>query len=195
AALGLDPRQAAVEILDADEDGVTARVYATDQELPPPAADESEPAAGETAGLAAEYLAEMLRLLGVEATVETVSESEEEVVLDVDGDDLGVIIGSFGQTLNAIQFLVNLMVNKRGRRQRVMIDAGGYRDKRREKLEEIAHQHARRAKEERRGVILEGLRAAERKIIHTALQNDPDVVTFSEGDEPHRRLIISPRTH
>lgn len=131
--------------------------------------------------------------MGVEAVVEVVEESEEEVVLNIDGDDLGVVIGNFGQTLNALQFLTSLMVCKQGRR-RITVDAGGYRQRRRVKLEEIAREHARRAKEEHRRVIIEGLRAAERRIIHTVLQNDPDVVTFSEGEEPHRRLVIAPRT-
>lgn len=204
AALGVEPAEAEVEILDSDEHGVTARVWVpedgpTDEPAPAPAPpprrertaeddDEARPAS-----VARDYLDEMLELIGLEASVEIAEESEDEVLLNVEGDDLGTIIGNFGQTLNAVQFLVNLMVNRRGRRQRIIVDAGGYRDRRREKLEEIAHEHAKRAKEERRGVILEGLRAAERRIIHTALQNDPDVVTFSEGDEPHRRLIISPR--
>ena len=207
AALGVDVRRVEVEVLEADEHGVTARVWVT-EDAAPAAPDRESPAGGEpdrespadddgeaTEGAAAacRHLARVLELIGLETQVAVVSEREDEVVLNVEGDDLGVIIGSFGQTLNALQFLVNLMANRHGPRQRVIIDAGGYRDRRREKLEEIAQQHARRAKDERRGVILEGLRASERRIIHTALQNDPDVVTFSEGEEPHRRLIISPR--
>ncbi len=196
AALGLEPGAVTVEIVEQDEDGVTAVVR--ESELSPTAEPAAEPddAPGDAPGTAAEArdtLRQMLELIGVRATVTIGSESDDEVLLNVDGDDLGVVIGSFGQTLNAVQFLLNLMVNRQGRRQRILVDAGGYRDRRREKLEEIAHEQARRAKEERRGVILEGLRAAERRIIHTALQNDPDVVTFSEGEEPHRRLVISPR--
>ncbi|MCC7495532.1 MAG: KH domain-containing protein [Fimbriimonadaceae bacterium] len=197
AALGLAPHQVGVEILESDEDGVTALVWALDEPAAaPPAESSSELAPGESQAVAArDCLAELLRLIGLEAEVRIAAETDDEVVLNVSGEDLGVIIGSFGQTLNAVQFLVNLMVNRSGRRQRIVVDAGGYRDRRREKLEQIALEHAQRAKNERRGVILEGLRAAERRIIHTVLQNDPDVVTFSEGDEPHRRLVISPRTH
>ena len=202
AALGLSLTHAAVEILESDEHGVTARVYEVEVEgeaEPEAAAEPAEPSGnGEAvesetiAGRAAEHLGLILGYLGLEAEV-TVEDRDDEVLLNVDGDDLGRIIGNFGQTLNAIQFLINLMVNTRGSRKRILVDAGGYRDRRREKLEAIAFEQAQRAKEERRGVILEGLRAAERRIIHTALQNDPDVVTFSEGEEPHRRLVISPR--
>lgn len=198
AALGLALSQTAVEILESDEHGVTARVYEVEGAPAPvaPAADDAGPDAAdegeEIATRAAEHLRLILGYLGLEAEV-VVQDRDDEVLLNVDGDELGRIIGNFGQTLNAIQFLLNLMVNTRGSRKRILVDAGGYRDRRREKLEAIAFEQAQRAKEERRGVILEGLRASERRIIHTALQNDPDVVTFSEGEEPHRRLVISPR--
>ena len=194
AALGVSERDVEVEVLEADEHGITARVYTSDKPALAGAADNGgEEAEQDAADRACRCLKTLLELAGVEARVQVAANSEDEVLLNVVGDDLGVIIGSFGQTLNAVQFLLNLMVNRGGRRQRITVDAGGYRDRRRERLEEIAHEHARRAKDERRGVILEGLRASERRIIHTALQNDPDVVTFSEGEEPHRRLIISPR--
>lgn len=206
AALGVDPRAVQVEVIDSDQHGVTARVI-YDEHDPPAAPDSSSSVAAESAesGDAAEpqtdhaaaayqHLNRVLTLMGVEATVEVTAENEDEVTLNIEGDDLGAVIGSFGQTLNALQFLINLMVSRHGRRRRIGVDAGGYRERRRTKLEEIALEHAQRAKDERRGVIIEGLRAAERRIIHTALQNDPDVVTFSEGEEPHRRLVISPRT-
>jgi len=199
AALGLAPSHAAVEILESDEHGVTARVYEIEgaqEPAPEPAvADGEDGESGEgdaIAERAAEHLRIILGHLGLEADVK-VQDRDDEVLLNVDGEELGRIIGNFGQTLNAIQFLLNLMVNTRGSRKRILVDAGGYRDRRREKLEAVAFEQAQRAKEERRGVILEGLRASERRIIHTALQNDPDVVTFSEGEEPHRRLVISPR--
>jgi len=210
AALGVDPRLARVEILESDEHGVTARVFIPDaDEAAEPEADEveearprdeedeedgSEPEPGSSRAARA-HLRAVLELMGVDAHVEIVEEDEDEVQLNVEGHDLGVVIGSYGQTLNAVQFLVNIVTNRgRGRRRRVVVDAQGYRDRRRRKLERLAEEHARRAKEERRDVIIEGLRASERRIIHTALQHDPDVATFSEGEEPNRRLIISPRT-
>lgn len=143
---------------------------------------------------AVERLQTLLDLMNVDADVSLVGENEEEVQLNISGPDLGLVIGSFGQTLNALQLLVNIMINRGWKeRRRVVVDAEGYRERRRRSLENLALSSARRAKEEKREVILEDLRAAERRIIHTTLQHDPDVITFSEGEEPHRRLIISPR--
>lgn len=197
AALGVSTRLAQVEVLESDEHGVTARVWVTDEPEaaapPPPVADTGEVEDEDIAEAARLHLDRLLELMGVQATAHLAEETDDEVTLEVVGDDLGVVIGNFGQTLNAVQFLVNIMVNRRGRRRRINVDAEGYRERRRLRLEEIAHEHARRAKEERREVILEGLRASERRIIHTALQHDPDVSTYSEGESPHRRLIISPR--
>lgn len=215
AALGVHPRQAEVEILSEDEDGVTARVVVPDVPpaslggVSPPARDGESAAGGDAQGggdesasdaeegdapqVVREHLQTVLDLMGLEAQAELVASEDEELTFNVVGGDLGVIIGTGGQTLNALQFLLNLMASRGGRRRRVTVDAEGYRDRRRRRLEEVAAEHARRAKSERRPVILEGLRAAERRIIHTALQHDPDVVTYSEGEEPHRRLIITPR--
>ncbi|MBI2297471.1 MAG: KH domain-containing protein [Armatimonadetes bacterium] len=193
AALGVPPEWVEVEILDADELGVTARVYVPEEPPAVPAAEAAAEGDADVAARAREHLATILELMGVDAAVELGDSAEDEVLLNIEGDDLGMVIGSFGQTLNALQLVINVMVSERGRRHRITLDAGGYRERRRVKLEETAFEHARRCKEERRPVILEGLRPAERRIIHTALQNDPDVTTFSEGEEPHRRLIISPR--
>lgn len=202
AALGVAPRLAQVEILAEDEDGVTALVTVPEEaaaevgEVPA----EGEIGAGEGDSLdevcarGRRQLQTVLDLMGMHARCEVQSANEDEIVLNIVGEDLGIVIGGGGQTLNALQFLLNLMVNRGGRRRRLTVDAEGYRDRRRQKLEELAGEHARRAKAERRPVILEGLRAAERRIIHTALQHDPDIVTYSEGEEPHRRLIITPRS-
>lgn len=143
---------------------------------------------------AVQHLQTMLDMMGIDADVDLVEETDEEILLDIRGPDLGIVIGGHGQTLNALQLITNIMVN-RGRevRKRVVVDAEGYRDRRRRSLENMALSKARQAKEQRREVILEDLRAAERRIIHTILQHDPDVVTFSEGEEPNRRLVISPR--
>jgi spoIIIJ-associated protein len=227
AALGVAPRLARVEILVADEDGVTALVFVPDEQSEPPAPPAAESADGASAadsqsaadgrsaadsqsaatavpeaeGAEAEdgdetarrHLQVMLDLMAIEAQACVAGGNEDELLLNIEGEDLGVVIGNCGQTLNSVQFLLNLMTSRGGRRRRITVDAEGYRDRRRQRLEELAIEHARRAKSERRPVILEGLRAAERRIIHTTLQHDPDVVSYSEGEEPHRRLIITPR--
>jgi spoIIIJ-associated protein len=137
----------------------------------------------------------ILDLMGLDAEVLLREDTDEEILLEIIGPDLGIVIGSFGQTLNALQLITNIMVNRdRPTRKRIAVDAEGYRERRRRSLENLAISSARRAKELKQEVVLEDLRAAERRIIHTTLQHDPDVVTFSEGEEPHRRLIISPRS-
>ena len=160
------------------------------------AAEDSQAAepGGEQANRALHILQTILDMMGLDAQVHLKNETAEEILLEIQGPDLGIVIGSFGQTLNALQFLTNIMVNREcPLRKRIAIDAEGYRERRRRSLENLALSSARRAKELNRDIILEDLRASERRIIHTTLQHDPEVVTFSEGEEPHRRLIISPR--
>lgn len=144
---------------------------------------------------AVQVLQTILDLMELDAEVQLEGETDEEILLEIVGPDLGIVIGSFGQTLNALQLLTNIIVNReRSVRKRIAVDAEGYRERRRRSLENLALSSARRAKELKREVVLEDLRAAERRIIHTTLQHDPEVVTFSEGEEPYRRLIISPRS-
>lgn len=150
--------------------------------------------AEDQASRALHILQTILDMMGLDARVHLKNETDEEILLEIKGPDLGIVIGSFGQTLNALQFITNIVVNRdRPLRKRIAIDAEGYRERRRRSLENLALSSARRAKELNREIVLEDLRASERRIIHTTLQHDPEVVTFSEGEEPHRRLIISPR--
>lgn len=157
-------------------------------------ASSGEKEAEEHASRAIHILQTILDMMRLEAKVHLKNETDEEILLGIKGPDIGIVIGSFGQTLNALQLITNIMVNRdRPSRKRIAIDAEGYRERRRRSLENLALSSARKAKELNREIVLEDLRASERRIIHTTLQHDPEVVTFSEGEEPHRRLIISPR--
>lgn len=115
----------------------------------------------------------------------------KDLYVSVDGADMAVLIGRRGQTLDSLQYLVSLVVNKdRDDYIRVVLDTENYRDKRKDTLEKLANRLAYKAKKMRKDIILEPMNPYERRIIHSALQNNPYVSTRSEGEEPFRKVII-----
>jgi spoIIIJ-associated protein len=134
----------------------------------------------------------VVHALGLRATVDVV-ESDEEIRATVNGDELGLLIGKHGSTIDAVQHLA-FRAAFRGRetRKQVTVDAAGYRERRETALHRMADRAAAEALRYDRGVELEPMRAPERKIVHTYLSERTDVETHSEGDEPDRRLVISP---
>ena len=120
--------------------------------------------------------------------------SDSQVVLDIVGGDTARIIGRHGQTIDSIQYLVGIIVNKKiGARARLIIDAEGYRERREETLRNQALSLAKKVRETGQEAVLESLHSNERRVIHTALVDNPDVYTYSEGEEPNRFLVISPK--
>jgi len=123
-----------------------------------------------------------------------IEERDNGVFINLEGSKLGILIGRRGETLEALQYLVNLSVNKNQElRKKIIIDIGGYRSRREETLRKLAKKLAEKARQRGRSVVLEPMNSQERRIIHTALQNMEDIYTFSEGDEPYRKIIISPK--
>jgi spoIIIJ-associated protein len=123
-----------------------------------------------------------------------ISEKDNRVYVDLKGPEVGLLIGRRGETMEALQFLVNLQVNKNNStRKKVFIDIEGYRGRREETLQRLALKLANKAKQKGKAVVLEPMSAQERRIIHTALQVRSDIYTFSEGEEPYRKVVISPR--
>ncbi len=115
----------------------------------------------------------------------------KDLYVSVDGADMAVLIGRRGQTLDSLQYLVSLVVNKdRDDYIRVVLDTENYRDKRKDTLEKLANRLAYKAKKMRKDIILEPMNPYERRIIHSALQGNPYVNTRSEGEEPFRKVII-----
>jgi spoIIIJ-associated protein len=137
-------------------------------------------------------VARVVQGLGLRATVD-IDESEEEIRATVNGDDLGLLIGKHGATIDALQHLA-FRAAFRGleARKQVTVDAAGYRDRREAALHRMADRAAAEALRYDRAVELEPMRAAERKIVHLYLRERTDVETHSEGDEPDRRLVVSP---
>jgi len=123
-----------------------------------------------------------------------ISENERAVFIDLEGNDLGILIGRRGETLDALQYLLNLAANKNQEiRKKIIVDIEGYRGRREKTLQRLALKLADKAKQRGRNVVLEPMSAQERRIIHTTLQGREDIYTFSEGDEPYRKIIISPK--
>jgi len=119
-------------------------------------------------------------------------EIEKSMDIDMAGDDMGILIGKRGQTLDSLQYLVSLVVNKESEEYvRVKVDTENYRERRKETLENLAKNISYKVKRTKRPVSLEPMNPYERRIIHSALQNDKYVTTYSEGEEPFRRVVVT----
>lgn len=140
-----------------------------------------------------DFLEKVFDAMGL--TVEILIEREEEsniVNVELKGDDMGVLIGKRGQTLDSLQYLANLAVNKNAEEYvKVKIDTEDYRKRRRETLENLARNIAYKVKRTKRPVSLEPMNPFERRVIHSALQNDKFVTTHSEGEEPYRHVVVT----
>lgn len=137
----------------------------------------------------------VVQALGLKATVE-ITETDDELRANVNGEELGLLIGKHGATIDALQHLAaRIAFGGATRDRQVVIDAAGYRERRAEALHRTADRAAAEALRFDRAVELEPMRALERKVVHNYLSERADVTTHSEGDEPDRRLVVSPASH
>lgn len=142
--------------------------------------------------LAVEFLEGLVKRLGIEADIR-VTEAERQINIEFLGDNIGLLIGYHGETLNALQYLVNVVASKQDRDYKpIVLDAEGYRQRREEALARLARKTAEKVRRYGRAISLEPMSAQERRIIHVALQNDIYVETSSKGDEPYRKVVIAP---
>ena len=140
---------------------------------------------------AREFLREMFVAMGIIVNIET-SLKEKQLMINLSGSDMGMLIGKRGQTLDAIQYLVNLVVNNGNAPYiSITLDTENYRQRRKETLEALAHNLARKVKQTGKKIVLEPMNPYERRIIHAALQNNRYVTTYSEGEEPFRNVVIA----
>ena len=142
------------------------------------------------------FLKDIIHIIGLEGEViSKVEENGEDISLNINGKDLGLLIGKRGNTLNALQYLANVILHRQFSLSggRTIIDIENYRQKRRVTLEQLAKNLADKAFRTNKDVILEPMNPQDRRIIHLALQNSRDVTTHSHGDEPYRKVVISPR--
>lgn len=140
---------------------------------------------------AIDFLLEVAAAMGLSIKAER-EEDDEAIRINVQGAELGLLIGRRGQTLDALQYLVNIVANRHSNRHlRIVLDAEQFRERRRKTLEALADRMANRVVRTRKEVVLEPMTALERKIIHTRLQGREDVNTYSQGNEPNRRIVIA----
>ena len=140
------------------------------------------------------FLSQVFNAMGLEVEILINASAEEENVYDVElkGAEMGVLIGKRGQTLDSLQYLTNLAINKHSDTYtRVKLDTEDYRKRRKETLENLAKNIAYKVKRTKKAVSLEPMNPFERRVIHSALQNDRYVSTHSEGDEPYRHVVIT----
>lgn len=161
------------------------------QDEPADSHDELEPAsAEEIAETATDFVSGLLEAMGLEADVETSIEGDS-VFVEVNGESLGILIGRRGQTLDALQELTRTAVQRRLRsRVRLLLDVEGYRARRKASLADYARAIAERAKERGTEIELEPMTAYERKVVHDAVAEIEGASSFSEGDEPNRRVVV-----
>jgi len=186
AQLGVGRDRVRVTVLEQPSKGLFGLIGAKDArvelELIPDAAEEAE-----------RFLREVAEAMRISVGI-TRTESDGVIYFNVTGADLGIVIGRRGQTLDALQYLVNLVASRRcGRHLPIVLDAEQFRERRRQTLESLSDRMASRVVRTRREVVLEPMPSQERKIIHLRLQNHPQVRTYSQGEEPNRCVVIAPK--
>lgn len=145
------------------------------------------------ADVAKDFLKDVFEAMNMAVVVDVkYDEENKNIDIELSGDEMGVLIGKRGQTLDSLQYLVSLVVNKDSEEYiRVKVDTEDYRKRRKETLENLAKNIAYKVKRTKRSVSLEPMNPYERRIIHSALQNDKYVTTHSEGEEPFRRVVVT----
>jgi spoIIIJ-associated protein len=188
---GLDRDRVEFQVVSEGERGLLgvghtpARIVAT-------VADAEPVSESENAAAASDFVRRIAAAIGANVTVSGV-ERDDVVTVTCFGSDLGLLIGKHGQTIDAIQYLANAVVRTEGGEHDVVVDAAGYRARRKASLQTVANRAARRAASTGRPVELDPMTSIERKIVHETLKDDAEVETESEGSEPNRFVVITPR--
>ena len=164
---------------------------AVKEELPSAPVVLGEEVADEKSAAIKKFLSGLLEQMDVQAEIKVYMPEKGRYKVILEGEKIGAIIGRRGETLDAIQQLTSYSVNRNGGRARIQLDAEGYRDKREQSLQHLAHKVAAKVVKYRRSVTLEPMNAYERHVIHTALQDVAGVMTYSTGTDPNRRVIVA----
>jgi len=197
--LGLSRSDVEVEVLQEGKNGILgwggedARVR-----IVPLAADERQQGEGgsDIAETVVEVVESLLSMMDVEASIEVTEagNGDSPMVVEINDGDLGILIGRRGQSLAALQYIVNFVVSRKlGSNARVTVDVAGYRKRRQEELESLALRVADLVKSSKRAITLESMPSIERRIIHIVLRDEPEITTGSVGFGDNRKVVISPR--
>ncbi len=193
-----DAKRVAREVLDAE--APAGSPVLVDDQVPrdlqvQPAKELTDEELDKVADAAVETLQTILTTFGIDgSSIEEYEGDEGEIILDVVGGDLAVLIGRHGRTLDALQALVSAITSRRlDFRYPIIVDVEGYRHRRRQKLEDIARRSADRAARQHTAVRLRPMSAYERRVVHVVLREDARIVTASEGEDPFRMVVISPK--
>jgi spoIIIJ-associated protein len=191
---GLDRESVEFQVVSEGERGLLGVGFAPAQVIASasPKGQPTSPASTAEAETARKFVQRVAAAIGANVTA-FVAEREGVVTVTCAGADLGLFIGKHGQTIDAIQYLANAIVRTEGGGHAVVVDAAGYRARRTATLETVARRTAQRASATGRRVELDPMTPVERKIVHEALKDDPEVETLSEGSEPNRYVIVLPR--
>ncbi len=183
-----EARKVAQEVLGVEEEPTPASLVADD------VIELSDEELDKIADEAVSAIQSVLGGFGITAQIDEYEGDDGEIILDIVGDDLGVLIGRHGKTLDSIQTLVSAIAHRRtGTRYPVLVDVEGYRNRRRVKLEEIGKRAADRAARQHVPVKLRPMSSYERKVIHVCLRDDRRVTTASEGEDPYRQVVVLPK--
>lgn len=198
--LGLGGKEARIRVTMIGEWEVIGKKESTQVKTGPVEADTTEPEPGSTEGEAPQESSEkpvqmvkdILEIVGIDAMVES-KEREDSVVVDVWGEDVAIMIGKSGTTLEALQYLVNVSCRRTGEvTKRIVVDIEGYRKRRKARVEKQAEQMAQKAVSQRESIEMPAMNPSERKAVHMILRSFPGVRSESVGDEPDRRVVIYP---
>jgi spoIIIJ-associated protein len=186
--LGLGAEEARVRVTLIEPKGLAGQLMA---------AEEPQAATEEMGIIALEVVRDLLDHMGIDATVvvrDPGGDDAQPLVLDVEGDDLGILIGRQGETLRDLQYITRLIVSRKLQRWvNILVDVGGYKRRRERILSELAERMAQRVMDEGRAVALEPMPAHERRIVHVALRDHRSVTTESTGEGHRRKVVILPR--
>lgn len=193
--LGLGTKPALIKARILDENSKKEKSSAAKESVSEKKEDKKESAApavkAETANDPKEFLDKVFKAMELDVNVK-VEQIGNDMNIELSGDEMGVLIGKRGQTLDSLQYLTSLVVNKGSNEYiRVKVDTENYRKRRKDTLENLAKNLAYKVKRTKRPVTLEPMNPYERRVIHSALQNDKYVSTHSEGEEPFRRVVIT----
>ncbi|NMA02698.1 MAG: protein jag [Clostridia bacterium] len=143
---------------------------------------------------AQKFLKKICSMMEIDPNINIVNNSEDNLEINLTGDNLGLLIGRRGDTLDALQFILNLVINKNcEKRIKIILDVENYRSKREETLFKLAKRLSEKAKKTGKKIVLEPMNPHERRIIHMSLQEDHRINTYSEGEEPYRKVVIVPK--